>query len=303
MQQSETTETAATLFMKPIVVVLDDFEHASTRYSPENSWHEIEKHVIVKIYTKPLRGAALVEALKDAQVVVLVRDRTPFFSDLIRELPNLRYVVFTGARNNLIDTALLKERAIPVSYTESGPSKEATAELTISLILACYKRLDRHLQTAGSSRNDSWRPGPEFEVPRLASGSTLGLVGLGGIGSKVCSIARAMGMNVIAWSPNLTQQKAQNAGATAVSFKTLLATSDVISLHLVLSATTRGLFGTEEFAQMKHGAVFINTSRSALVDESALANALNSNHLRAAGVDVFDLEPVPARYPLTEAKI
>jgi phosphoglycerate dehydrogenase-like enzyme len=287
--------------MKPLVVVLDDFENASTRYAPQNSWAVLKDHVDVKIYTEPLRGPALVQALKDAHIVVLVRDRTPFLSELINKLSNLRYVIFTGARNNLLDAKLLKERLIPVSSTETGPSKEATAELTIGLLLACYKRLDRHLQTAGTSIVDSWRPGPEFILPRLIHGSTLGLVGLGGIGSKVCSIALAMGMKVNAWSPNLTPQRAQSVGAKAVSFETLLTDSDAISLHLVLSAATRGLFGAREFAQMKQGSVFINTSRSGLVDESALINALNSQHLRAAGIDVFDTEPVPAQYPLTNA--
>lgn len=259
----------------PVIVVLDDFEQSAYAFAPIGAWAAIESKAIVRMYSAPMRGAALIDAIKDADVLVLMRDRTPIDEALLAQLPLLKAIVFTGARNGQIDMTAVTKRGIRVSCTEFGPSKDATAELTIALLLASFKRLDLHLQTAGSTRPDAWRPGPIFKMPRLVRGATLGLIGLGAIGSKVANIALAMGMHIITWSPNMTPQRAQAQSAKSVSLDGLLASSDIVSLHLVLAPSTRHLIAKDRLSQMKKGAVLINTSRSGLIDEKALFNALS----------------------------
>jgi phosphoglycerate dehydrogenase-like enzyme len=286
---------------KPQIVVLDDYERSAEQYM---DWVPIRAQADVQIHQQPLKGELLVAAIKSADVVVLIRDRTPFSAALLAQLPVLKYLVFTGGRNGLLDVAALKARGIPVSHTEFGPSKDATAELTIALLMAAMKRLDLVLQTAGKSGLQSWRPGDakgQFVMPRLLSGATLGLVGLGAIGGKVAQIALALGMKVQTWSPNMTVERAAGLGVQFASLDDLLATSDAISLHLVLAPSTRHIVNAARLGQMKSSAVLINTSRSGLVDEGALAEALAKGKIAAAATDVFDVEPVPMGYPLTQA--
>jgi phosphoglycerate dehydrogenase-like enzyme len=290
---------------RPQVVILDDYERSAKRMA---DWTSINAKADVRVYEQPLIGQALVDAIKIAQVLVLVRDRTPVTKALLDQLPHLKYLIFTGARNGLLDTTALAARAIPVSHTEFGPSKEATAELTIALLMAAMKRFDLVLQTAGKLGADSWRPAGgsganagEFVMPRLLNGAVLGLIGLGSIGSKVASVAKVLGMQVKAWSPNMTPDRASSLGVEYTSLDSLLTTSDVVSLHLVLAASTRHIMNEQRLGLMKSSAVLINTSRSGLVDEQALAQALKRGQIAAAAVDVFDVEPVPPRYPLTQA--
>jgi phosphoglycerate dehydrogenase-like enzyme len=286
---------------KPQIVVLDDYERSAEHYL---EWTAIRVQADVHIHQQPLVGDALVDAIKHAQVLVLIRDRTPFTAALLNRLPALKYVVFTGGRNNLLDVAALKARAIPVSHTEFGPSKDATAELTIALLMATMKRLDLVLQTAGNSGLQSWRPGNaagQFVMPRLLSGATLGLVGLGAIGSKVATVAKALGMKVQAWSPNMTPERAANAGVQFATLDELMSTSDAVSLHLVLAPSTKHIVNSARLLQMKSSAVLINTSRSGLVDEVALVDALTKGQIAAAATDVFNVEPVPTGYPLVQA--
>jgi phosphoglycerate dehydrogenase-like enzyme len=286
---------------KPQIVVLDDYERSAEQYM---DWAPIRAQADVQMHQQPLIGEALVAAIKNAQVVVLIRDRTPFTAALLAQLPALKYLVFTGGRNGLLDVAALKARGIPVSHTEFGPSKDATAELTIALLMAAMKRMDLVLQTAGKSGLQSWRPGNaagQFVMPRLLSGATLGLLGLGSIGGKVAHVAKALGMKVQTWSPNMTAERAATHGVQFASLDELMATSDAISLHLVLAASTKHIVNSTRFAQMKSSAVLINTSRSGLVDEVALAAALAKGQIAAAATDVFDIEPVPTGYPLAQA--
>jgi phosphoglycerate dehydrogenase-like enzyme len=286
---------------KPQIVVLDDYERSAEQYM---NWASIRTQAEVQIHQQPLTGDVLIAAIKNAQVVVLIRDRTPFTAALLAQLPTLKYVVFTGGRNGLLDVAALNARGIPVSHTEFGPSKDATAELTIALLMAAMKRLDLVLQTAGKSGVQSWRPGNakgQFVMPRLLNGATLGLVGLGAIGAKVAHVASALGMKVQTWSPNMTHERAASHGVRFAPLDELMATSDAISLHLVLAASTKHIVNAARFAQMKSTAVLVNTSRSGLVDESALATALASGQIAAAATDVFDVEPVPAGYALVQA--
>ncbi len=286
---------------KPQIVVLDDYERSAEQYM---DWAPIRMRADVQMYQHPLIGDALVAAIKNAQVVVLIRDRTPFTAALLAQLPALKYLVFTGGRNGLLDVTALKARGIPISHTEFGPSKDATAELTIALLMAAMKRMDLVLQTAGKSGLQSWRPGNtagQFVMPRLLSGAMLGLVGLGAIGGKVAHVAKALGMKVQTWSPNMTAERAANHGVQFAPLDELMATSDAVSLHLVLAASTKHIVNSARLAQMKSSAVLINTSRSGLVDEAALAIALAQGQIAAAATDVFDVEPVPAGYPLVQA--
>ncbi len=276
--------------MKLSIVVLDDFEGVARSQA---DWTAIDARAHVTVYTAPLTGSALVSALQHADGIVLMRDRTPFMADLIAQLPNLKFVVFTGTRNSALDAAALAARNIPVCFTAFGPSKESTAELTWALILAATKKLE---PTFAALRKGQWR----IDAPLLSllHGKTLGLVGLGEIGRRVARVGAAFGMNIVAWSPNLTPERAAAGGATSVTFDALLAQSDVVSLHLVLSDKTKHLFGATQFAQMKSGAVLVNTSRAGLVNEAEMVAALRSGALAHAALDVFNQEPLPADHPL-----
>ena len=276
--------------MRKKIVVLDDFEKS---YKKLADWSKIEALADVKIFNNPLKGSELLNELKDAHAVVLMRDRTPFQADLIKQLPNLEYVVFTGTRNGTLDAAALKERQIPISHTEWGPSKDSTTELTWSLILGFQKRLVE--QNALLHRHE-WRN--EHSVLPVLHGKTLGLIGLGQIGSRVAKVAVAFGMKVITWSPNMTPERASAVGAQAASLDEVMQQSDIISLHIVASSTTKGIVNKEKLALMKKDAVLINTSRAMLVDTDALVHALQTRIIGGAAVDVFDIEPLPSDHPL-----
>ncbi len=275
---------------KPIITVLDDYERISRKYV---DWSRVDAQADVRIHTEPLRGHALRFAVASANVLVLMRDRTPLNAELIAQLPNLKLVLFTGTRNNTLDTAALKARGIPVCHTLWGPSKDATTELTWALILAAQKRMEAHM---AGLRAGVWRPLPGL-VPILR-GKTIGLVGLGEIGGRMAKIAIAFGMNVITWSPNMTPARAAAAGATSVTFDELVKLSHVISLHIVLSEKTHKLFGEKQFAAMRTGAIFVNTSRAGLADEAAMVTALKSGALGHAALDVYSEEPLPASHPM-----
>jgi phosphoglycerate dehydrogenase-like enzyme len=275
---------------KPVVVVLDDFENVARQYV---DWSAIESHAELRIYREPLRGTALIDALQPASAVALMRDRTPFNAALIDQLPKLKLVTFTGTRNNTLDTKALAARNIPVVHSGWGPNKDATTELTWALILAAQKRIVTHNQAL---RAGQWRS--QSELLPVLHGQTIGVVGLGEIGGRVAAIAKAFGMNVVTWSPNMTAERAAQKGASAVSFDELLAASHIISTHLVVSDVTRGLFGAKQFAAMRPDAVFVNTSRSTLVQEHALIEALQRRRPAIAALDVYDQEPLPQSHPL-----
>jgi phosphoglycerate dehydrogenase-like enzyme len=274
----------------PRIVVLDDYENALQTLA---DWRGIAARAQVDHHHAPLRGEALVAALSTADALVLMRDRTPLTAALIDRLPRLRYVVFTGTRNNALDFAALAARGIPVSHTAWGPSKDATAELTWALILAASKRLEAQLATM---RAGGWRDGGP--LPGVLRGAQLGLIGLGEIGSRVAGIGRAFGMEVACWSPNMTAERARQGGARFLALDELLATSQVVSLHLVASASTRHLLNAERLARLRSDALLVNTSRASLVDTQALLAALARGRPAHAALDVFDEEPLPAHHPL-----
>jgi len=284
------TESEPRLPAPPKVVILDDYEQSLRRLA---DWAAVDPRIQVSHHTDPLRGQALLDALEGVEGLVLMRDRTPLQADLIAKLPRLRYVVFTGTRNNGIDFAALAGRGIPVSHTAWGPSKDSTAELTWALILAGTKGLETVFTT---SRTGGWRhAGP---LPAVLRGARLGLIGLGEIGSRVASIGRAFGMEVVCWSPHMTEERATEKGAKAVPLEELLATSRVVSLHLVASAATRHLLDAPRLARMRGDALLVNTSRSSLVETEALLDALALGRPAMAALDVYDEEPLPAAHPL-----
>jgi phosphoglycerate dehydrogenase-like enzyme len=276
------------------VAVLDDYQRRARGYA---DWARLGSDAEVVFFHEPIAQADLADALAGFDVLVLMRERTVFRRPVLERLPRLKLLVTTGTRNASVDDDYL--RAAGVVYCGTGrpdggptPGVPSTAEVAWALILAACKRVaaeDRAI------RGGRW----QLDLPVNLAGATLGLAGLGHLGSAMIGPARAFGMDVIAWSQNLTEERAASAGARRVSKAELLAGSDVLSIHLVLSDRTRGLFQAADLAQMKPTAVLVNTSRGPIVDEQALIEALRANTIAAAGLDVYDAEPLPPGHPLT----
>ncbi|QRE75857.1 D-2-hydroxyacid dehydrogenase family protein [Methylobacterium aquaticum] len=269
------------------VAVLDDYQGVAAGLV---DWGGLGPEVAVDFLSEPVPRAEAAARLAPYTVLCLMRERMPLDAELIAALPALRLVVFTGGRNPSVDTAALQARGITVCNTRNGEGGIATAELTVALMLACARHLPREFANMAGGR---WQE----TLGEGLEGRTLGLVGLGRIGARVAAVGRALGMRVTAWSPNLTHARAEAGGADLVSREALFAESDVVSLHMVLAASTRGIVGQAEIARMRKGAILINTSRGPLIDEAALIAALRENRIRA-GLDVFDREPLPADHPL-----
>ncbi len=279
---------------RPHIVVLDDSERALRRLA---DWRAIDAQAEVAIHHEPLTGAALIDALKDADAIVLMRDRTPFTAELLAALPKLRYLVFTGTRNARLDLAALAAREIPVSHTEFGPSKDSTCELTWTSILAATKQLES--QTA-RLKAGQWRSVTAAPLPGALVGQRLGLIGLGEIGGRVAKVGKALGMDVVTWSPRMTAERAAEQGVGFLPLEELLATSRVVSLHLVALPATRHLMNAQRLALMQPGSLLVNTSRSELIDTAALVPALQQGRPGFAALDVFDVEPLPLDDPLRQ---
>lgn len=276
------------------IAVLDDYQGVALSSA---DWAPVTGHpstpCTVDVFSDHVgEPAALLERLAPYDAVVVMRERTPLPAAVLAALPRLRLVVTTGRRNPSIDVAGASAAGITVCGTESLPT--APAELTWALVLG----LSRHLvEEAMAVRTGGW----QTTVGRDLAGHTLGLLGLGRIGSQVATVGRAFGMDVVAWSRNLTPERAAAAGARAASLDEVLAASDVVSVHLPLAEGTRGLVGERELALMRPDALLVNTSRGPIVDEGALLRALSRGHLGGVGLDVFDEEPLPADHPLRTA--
>ena len=275
---------------RPRIVVLDDYEDSLRRTA---DWGPVQARAEVDFHTERLRGEALFAAIKDADAIVLIRDRTPFKADLIAKLPKLKFFTFTGARNTTLDAAAMAARGIPIAHTEMGDSKASTTELTWALILAAAKRMEPYM---GLLRQGGWRDGKA--LPLVLAGERLGLVGFGGIGRKVGEVGRAFGMEVVTWSPHMTPERAAEGGAKSVGLEKLLSTSRVVSLHLVPSAETRHLLNAERLALMQPGSILANSARSALIDMAALEKALDAGRPGIAALDVYDDEPLARGHSL-----
>jgi phosphoglycerate dehydrogenase-like enzyme len=232
---------------------------------------------------------AVVRRLAPFDVVCVMRERTPLTRDVIERLPQLKMIASTGPFNAAIDVDAAKERGIYVSGT--GGYVESTIELTWALILTTARRI---VDEAQSVRDGGWQTSVGLQL----GGSVLGVLGLGRIGSRVAQVGKAFGMDVIAWSTNLTPDVADEAGVTYVSKEELFSRADVLTVHLKLSERSHGLVGAEDLALMKPTALLVNTSRGPIVDESALVDALRSRRIAGAGLDVFDTEPLAAGHPL-----
>jgi phosphoglycerate dehydrogenase-like enzyme len=270
------------------IAILDDYQRVALGMA---DWKKLGSDVELVAFDRNLANVdAAVAALADFDVLVAMRERMPMPRALIARLPRLRYVVFTGSHTQSIDLAALAERGIPVSRTDARASPSA-AELSWALLLACARQVpreDAHMRAGG------W----QTSVGIRLDGKTLGVIGLGNLGSLVARYGRAFGMDVVAWSQNLTSDRAASAGAVAVSREEIFRRSDFLSVHLKFSARTERLIGMAEFALMKPNAILINTSRGPIIDETALIAALRTRRILGAGLDVFDQEPLPGDHPL-----
>ena len=226
-------------------------------------------------------------------VVCLMRERMAVPKALIDRLPNLKLVLLTGARAPSLDVAACTARGIPVCHTGPAPTYASTAELGWGLVLMCARDMAK---AERNMRSGKWHDGLAGGL--VLDGARLGLVGLGRLGGRTARYGKAFGMDVVAWSQNLTPDKAAAEGARYVSKDELMATSDIVSIHLVLSDRTRGLIGAADIARMKSSAFLVNTSRGPIVDEPALFDALRQRRIAGAGLDVYDREPLPADHPL-----
>ena len=238
---------------------------------------------------------AAAAALAPFDILIPMRERTPFTGTLVRRLPHLRMIAQTGGRAVTMDIETVTAAGIVVSNTLGERSSLGTAELTLGLMLAAARRIP---QGDAAIRAGRFQEG--VGLGPVLDGLTLGVIGFGRIGAKVGSFGRALGMKLIAWSPNLTAEKAEAGGAALVSRDELLRTADVITLHVVLSPRSRHMLGAAELAMMKPGALLVNTSRGPLVDEAALVEALHSGHILAA-LDVYGQEPLPPDAPIRGA--
>jgi phosphoglycerate dehydrogenase-like enzyme len=267
--------------------ILDDYQNVARKLA---DWSALGKDVEITVYTEKLDGRdKVVAALKDCAVVCLMRERTPFGKDVIEALPALKLIVTSGARNAAIDIAAAAARGIPVCGTESlGPP---TAELTFGLMLELARQMG--LENARLKAGARWQSTLGIDL----YGKTLGIVGLGKLGTRVARIANACEMKVIAWSQNLTAEKAKEGGASLVSKEDLFRQSDFITVHMQLSPRTRGLVGAAELALMKPTAFFINTSRGPIADETAITAVLKAKKIAGAAIDTYDVEPLPLDHP------
>jgi phosphoglycerate dehydrogenase-like enzyme len=272
------------------IAVLDDWQKVARRVA---DWSALERRADVRYFEQPIGSEdETAAALEDFDIVIAMRERTPFPASLIDRLPALRMIALTGTFSGTLDLDACTRRGIVVCNTGGTRSDATTAEITLALLMAAA----RHLPAA--DRNVRAGRFQEGVAPGLLlEGRTLGVVGLGRIGSRVARLGAALGMQVLGWSQNLTDEAARAAGARRVDKATLFAQSDVVSLHLKLSARTRHVVGSAELAAMKPGAILVNSSRGGLVDEAALLDRLRAGTLTAA-LDVYWSEPLPPDHPL-----
>lgn len=272
------------------IAVIDDWQGVA-RSSAD--WSALGGRADIVFFEEPFRDTDhFATSLQPFEVVVLMRERTHLPGSLLSRLPNLRMIGVTGSRIWTLDLEACTARGIVVSHTGGTYSTAATAELTLGLMLAATRRIPA---ADANIRDGRFQGGvsPGF----VLEGSTLGIIGLGKIGSKMARYGQALGMKLLAWSPNMTPERAQSVGAQSVDKRTLLEQSDVVTLHVVLSDRTRGLLGAEDLAHMKPNAILVNSSRGPLVDEQALIDALSQKRIIAA-LDVYGQEPLPHDHPL-----
>jgi len=261
------------------VVVLDDYQKVSQDFA---DWSVLKDIADVTVFDAPLANPE--QSLHVFDVICVMRERMPLQADLLAVLPNLSLIVSTGFRNASIDWAAAEKLGITVKNT--GYVWSGAPELTWALLMAIARKIPQENQ---NFRSGNWQTTIGIDL----EGKTIGLVGLGNIGSKIASYAKVFGMNVIAWSENMTEEKAAAAGAKMVAKETLFKEADFVSIHLVLSDRSRGIITASDFNLMKPSSYFINTSRAALVEENALIDVLKQKKIAGAAIDVFNQEPLP----------
>jgi phosphoglycerate dehydrogenase-like enzyme len=268
------------------IAVLDDYQNVALSLA---DWSALDERATVTVFNDHLADSdAVVERLKPFDVVCVMRERTPMTRAIIERLPKLRLIASSAMRNASIDLKAAEERGVQVVHT--GYTSTPTVELTWALILAGARNI---VAENASLRSGGW----QHTVGDDMAGRTLGLLGLGNVGGAVAKVGKAFGMNVIAWSQNLTSERAAEGGAIRVSKEALFREADVLSIHLVLSDRTRGLVGAAELALMKPTARLINTSRGPIVVQADLVAALTDKKITGAALDVFDQEPLPLDHP------
>lgn len=265
------------------IAILDDYQNAAKRFA---DWSAIEEHAEVTVFSDHLAGESeLVERLQSFEVICIMRERTPLNNEILSQLPNLKLIVSTGQRNSSLDTKACAELGIDVAMT--GYVETGAPELTWELLMALARNLTKE---NANVRFGGWQTTLGTDL----NGKTIGIVGLGRIGTKIAAFAKVFGMKVIAWSENLTEERAHRAGAELVTKQRLFKEADFISVHLVLSDRSRGIISADDLGLMKPTAYFVNTSRGPLVDEAALFDALQNKRIAGAALDVYSEEPLPA---------
>jgi D-3-phosphoglycerate dehydrogenase len=268
--------------------ILDDYQNVALAMG---DWSKVAGDLDITVFNEHLGGPDnVIKALQGFGIVCAMRERTAFPRAVIERLPDLKLLITTGLRNASFDVAAARERGVTVCGTPSVGNP--TAGIAIGLMLELTRRIG--YENARMKAGAPWQTtiGVDLE------GLTLGVIGLGKLGTRTAAIAKAFGMKVIAWSQNLTPEKCQEAGVERVSREDLLRQADFVTIHLVLSARSRGLIGAAELALMKPSAYIINTSRGPIIEEAALIAALKDERIAGAGLDVFDTEPLPTAHPL-----
>lgn len=272
------------------IAVLDDYQGIAKDFA---DWRRLDGRAEVAFFHDTLTDhGALVERLEPFEIVCLMRERTPFPAALIEALPKLKLIVTTGPKNASIDLMAAEARGIAVCGTRSSP--HAAAELAFALVMALARRLP---QESAALAAGGWQKG----IGRDLKGAVLGLAGLGRLGGQMAGFGKAFGMEVIAWSQNLTEERCAELGVRKAAKEELFRQADFLSVHLQLSERSRGLIGAGELALMKPDAYLVNTSRGPIVQEAALISALEDGVIAGAALDVYDIEPLPADSPLRRA--
>jgi phosphoglycerate dehydrogenase-like enzyme len=267
--------------------ILDDYFDITLKLA---DWSKIADRVDVIAFNQPFASPeAAASALKDFEIICVMRERTPFPRSLLAALPKLKLLITSGMRNASIDSEAAKEQGVVFCGTQWN--RDPTSALTMGLILELTRSIGRE-----NARMHAGEPLQKF-IGLEIEGRTLGIIGLGKLGAKVAGLAKAFGMNVIAWSPNLTAERCKEVGVGYATKEELFANADIITIHVVLSDRSRGLVGRADLARMKPSAFLVNTSRGPIVDETALLETLQQNKIAGAAIDVFSVEPLPVDHP------
>jgi phosphoglycerate dehydrogenase-like enzyme len=267
--------------------ILDDYLNLTLEIA---NWSKIEDRVDITVFNQPFASPeAAASALKDFEIICAMRERTPFPRALFEALPKLKLLITSGMRNAAIDMEAAKDRQVVLCGTQWA--RDPTAPLTMGLILELTRNIGRE-----NARMHAGEPLQKF-VGIEIEGKTLGVVGLGKLGSKVSGLAKAFGMNVIAWSPNLTPERCKEVGVGYATKEELFSSADFVTVHVVLGPRSRGLVGAADLARMKPTSYLINTARGPIVDEDALLETLQQRRMAGAAIDVFSIEPLPVDHP------